>query len=240
MLIEICANSLESAVNAEKAGADRIEFCLELGLGGITPSFGMLKTIREHISIPVHVLVRPRSGDFYFSDFEFEGMLKDIELCRELGFDGIVSGVLTQNFSLDLRRTALLVKEASGLCFTFHRAFDWVVDPLLVLRQLEDLGVQRILSSGQQRTALQGIELLSDLKSMASNCAIMPGGGVNLANVLTFKNAGFDCVHLSAATLQEVGLNKENLPMSYSPYLEERCRITSNAAIISEIVNKVK
>jgi copper homeostasis protein len=240
MLIEICANSIESAINAEKSGADRIEFCSELGIGGITPSFGMLKTVREHISIPIHVLVRPRSGDFCFSDLDFKVMLQDIELCQDLGFDGIVSGVLNPNFTLDLKRLELLLKATSGLSFTFHRAFDWVTDPLLALKQLERLGVQHILSSGHQRTALQGIELLAALKSMSSSCEIMPGSGINTDNILTFKSAGFGSVHLSASLIQDINLNKENVPMSYLPYLDERKRIASSSAIISEIVNKVK
>ncbi|WP_158975538.1 copper homeostasis protein CutC [Cellulophaga sp. L1A9] len=240
MLIEICANSVESAVNAEKSGADRIEFCSELGVGGLTPSYGMLKTVLEHISIPIHVLVRPRSGDFCFSNSDFQVMLRDIELCKTLGFDGVVSGILHPDFTLDLKRLKLLVKATSGLSFTFHRAFDWVADPLLAFRQLEDLGVQHILSSGQQKSALQGIELLATLKSMSRNCEIMPGGGINLENVLTFKSAGFDSVHLSAAIMQDVDLVKENVPMSYLPYLDERKHVTSSAAIISEIVNKVK
>jgi len=132
MIVEVCANSLESALNAQKAGADRIELCAELAVGGLTPSFGLLQLVREHISIPVNILIRPRSGDFTYSHLEFEIMKKDIALCRELGFDGIVSGVLSKDFNLDYERTKELIEVSGPLQFTFHRAFDWVRDPMVV------------------------------------------------------------------------------------------------------------
>src|SRR5690606_10189706 len=109
MIVEVCANSLESAINAQKAGADRIELCVELGVGGLTPSYGLLKRIKEYVSIPINVLIRPRSGDFTYSDLEFNIMRTDIELCKNLGFNGIVSGVLLRDLTLDVKRTKELV-----------------------------------------------------------------------------------------------------------------------------------
>ena len=188
MLVEVCANSLRSAINAEKAGADRIELCAELGVGGITPSYGLLKSVKERISIPVHVLIRPRSGDFTYSDSEFDIMKKDVALCVDLGFDGIVSGVLHKDFSLDEKRIeSINQKPSKELKFTFHRAFDWVEDPYKALEQLEALKVDFILSSGQQKSAAEGIDLLIELLQQESNCSIMPGGGIGIDNVLRFK-----------------------------------------------------
>ncbi|HKJ48240.1 MAG TPA: copper homeostasis protein CutC, partial [Christiangramia sp.] len=120
MIIEVCTNSLESAINAERGGADRIELCSELGVGGITPSFGLIKAALEKISIPIHVLIRPRSGDFTYSEYDFQVMLQDIEECRNLGVSGIVSGVLNEDFSPDLKRTGNLINASTGMSFTFH------------------------------------------------------------------------------------------------------------------------
>src|SRR5690606_31730578 len=157
MLLEICANSLESALNAQSAGADRIELCAELGTGGITPSAGTLKLAKQRLDIPVHVLIRPRSGHFTYSGPEFEVMQADILACRELGLQGIVSGVLREDFSLDLERTKALVELAAPMHFTFHRAFDWVRAPLRALEQLEGIGVSTVLTSGGRATALEGL-----------------------------------------------------------------------------------
>ena len=152
MIVEICANSVQSALHAERGGADRIELCSELGVGGITPSYGLLKNIKGHIKIPIHVLIRPRSGDFTYSDFEFQIMKDDIALCVKLGFDGIVSGVLHKNFEVDWKRTVELIKAAGSLKFTFHRAFDWVPTPIASFSRLQDVGVSTILSSGQAKS----------------------------------------------------------------------------------------
>jgi copper homeostasis protein len=150
MIVEVCANSLQSSLNAENAGAHRIELCSELGIGGITPSFGLLKKVKEKLSLPVHVLIRPRSGDFTYSDLEFNIMKEDILFCREMGFAGIVSGVLHSDFSLDLSRTGTLVELAGDHTFTFHRAFDWVKDPITTLDQLEKIGYACLLNSGHK------------------------------------------------------------------------------------------
>ncbi len=139
MMVEVCANSLQSALNAQQAGADRLEICSELGVGGVTASYGLLKKIKEKISIPVHVLIRPRSGDFSYSDTDFEVMLSDIDTCLKLGFEGIVCGVLDPDFKVDIERTKILREAAGGIQFTFHRAFDWVDDPLQALAELESV-----------------------------------------------------------------------------------------------------
>jgi len=199
MLVEVCANSLQSALHAQQGGADRIELCSELGVGGITPSYGLLKSIREHITIPVHVLIRPRGGDFTYSKEELEIMKKDIDCCVDLGFEGIVGGALDKDLNLDINGTRSLIEASCGLHFTFHRAFDWVKDPLTALDQLEDMGVRTLLSSGQQKSAMEGMDLLLQLKEQATACTIMPGSGIKVGNLREFKNKGFMAVHFSGS-----------------------------------------
>lgn len=240
MLVEVCANSLESAINAEKAGADRIELCTELGVGGVTPSYGLLQEARKNISIPVHVLIRPRSGDFTYGDTEFEIMKKDISLCTELGFDGIVSGVLQKDFMPDMERTRELIHLAAPLKFTFHRAFDWVTDPLETLGQLESLGVDYILTSGQQKSAFEGISLLSELNKKALKCVILPGGGIRGNNVLQFKDRGFKAIHLSGAECIRTLDQKPKTPMNSPSFLGEDTIAITQTETIRDIIRLVK
>jgi copper homeostasis protein len=240
MLVEVCANSLESALNAEKCGADRIELCSELAVGGITPSYGLLKTIKADIKIPVHVLIRPRSGDFSYTKGEFDIMLRNIALCVKMGFDGIVSGVLNKDLTLDVDRTKKLIEASGDLKFTFHRAFDWVLNPTETLKQLEDLGVDYILSSGQKKSALEGIGLLSELNWQATSCTIMPGSGVNAYNVLQFKTRGFQVVHLSG-TVYEQRLNTiPNISMNSPSFLRDDGVFVSNVEVLRKVVHEVK
>ena len=201
MKLEICANSYDSAVTAEKFGADRIELCSEISNGGITPSYGMLKRVIDNISIPAFVLIRPRSGNFVYSNQEFEIMKQNINLCKKLGYQGIVSGVLNSNNSIDSKRTRVLVELARPLKFTFHRAFDCVNSPDIALNQLCELGVDRILTSGQAPTAEAGLKQLKRLqKKSFGKIILLPGGGINSSNVEQFKKAGFAEIHTSASS----------------------------------------
>lgn len=240
MLVEVCANSLESALIAERAGADRIELCSELAVGGITPSYGLLKAVREQISIPVHVLIRPRSGDFTYTDKEFDIMLINIALCVDLGFDGIVSGVLLRDFTLDVERTRKLKAASGDLKFTFHRAFDWVMDPMDTLKQLEDLGVDYILSSGQQKSAPQGIDLLTVLLAKASTIQILPGSGINSHNVGLFEKNGFNAVHLSGTEMIETLPKTPTLSMNSPRFLSDDHKAVTQLGNIKDVVGKVK
>lgn len=240
MLVEVCANSLESAINAEKAGADRIELCSELGVGGITPSYGLLKSVKEKILIPAHVLIRPRSGDFTYSDLEFDIMKRDIAMCVDLGFEGIVSGVLHKDYTLDVERTHELIELSNGLNFTFHRAFDWVNDPMGVLAQLEILGVDYILSSGQRKLSLEGIELLSELHEKATKCSIMPGGSVCVNNVHRFKERGFTAIHLSGSKFIRTLDVAPRVSMNSPSFIKDDEISITDAELIKKIVNEVK
>lgn len=200
MTLEICANSYQSAINAQNAGAHRIELCSELSVGGITPSFGLLKQVLNELSIPVHVLIRPRSGDFVYSEDEFQTMKADIEMCKKLGVSGIVSGVLTREPALDLDKIQELVDLTRPLEFTFHRAFDELKDPFQGLEQLIELGVNRILTSGQKEKAEDGLELLEELVRQAvRRINIMAGSGISAQNVAKFKSIGITEVHASAS-----------------------------------------
>ena len=231
MKLEICANSYQSAINAQNAGANRIELCSELSVGGITPSYGLLKKVSEILTIPVNVLIRPRNGNFCYSEDEFDVMKKNIKLCKELDFNGIVSGVLKKDNSIDLERTKELIELAKPLSFTFHRAFDCVSNPQESLEQLIDLKVDRILTSGLQEKAIEGIDLLKKLNSIADNkIIILPGSGINANNVLIFKEAGFKEVHTSASKPMQQESKK-----SYFDAVQTVSNVKTIKAILKEI-----
>ena len=188
MIIEFCAESYECAMKAEKAGADRIELCKDLHLEGLTPDYKSAKRTIDTLNIPVFVLIRPRKGDFMYSDEEFELMKQDILKFKEMGCKGIVSGVLNDDNSIDIKRTKKLVELSRPLEFTFHRAFDVVSDPLEEIENLIRLGVNRILTSGQKEKAIDGLVLLKQLKRISNNrILIMPGSGISKNNLKDFE-----------------------------------------------------
>ena len=204
MILEICANNFTSALNAQKAGAHRIELCCELNVGGITPSYDLLTSVAEKLTIETFVLVRPRAGDFNYSNTEFEQMKQTIETCKNMGFSGIVSGILKADLTLDQDRTKELVEWARPLSFTFHRAFDEVVDPKHTFEELKEIGVDRLLTSGQQPTALEGLDMLIELnKSAGNDIIVMPGSGINVQNAKHFQSSGFKEIHTSATKKTE-------------------------------------
>ena len=227
MKLEICANSYQSAINAEKAGANRIELCSELAIGGITPSYGLLKKVMNDLTIPVHVLVRPRSGDFTYSDTEFQILKEDILICKELGVLGIVSGVLHIDNSIDIERTKELVEIAKPMNFTFHRAFDWVLNPIDEIKNLEAIGIVRILTSGQETSAEKGLNNLIEFQKATSKITIMPGGGINQKNIKLFQENGFKEVHLSA-TSQTKTIEKPSISMNSNKHFDETQIATSD------------
>ena len=188
MIIEFCAESYEYAMKAEKAGADRIELCKDLHLEGLTPDYKSAKRTIDTLNIPVFVLIRPRKGDFMYSDEEFELMKQDILKFKEMGCKGIVSGVLNDDNSIDIKRTKKLVELSRPLEFTFHRAFDMVSKPLKEIENLVRLGVDRILTSGQKEKAVDGLALIERLNKISNNrLIIMPGSGISNTNFKKFK-----------------------------------------------------
>jgi copper homeostasis protein len=240
MLVEVCANSLRSALNAQEAGAHRIELCSELAVGGITPSYGLLVAVRKQISTPVYVLIRPRSGDFSYSEAEFEIMKTDIAQCVDMGFEGIVSGVLKTDSRLDVERIETLIEASQNLKFTFHRAFDWVKSPSETVGQLEALGVDCILTSGQAKSAVEGIELLTELQRQNHTIAIMPGGGIRPENIHIFKEKGFGAVHLSGSRFVKTLPTAPDIPMNAPSYLREDEIPVSDLETLRKIVKAVK
>lgn len=239
MLTEICAASIQSALNAEKGGAQRIELCAELAVGGITPSYGMIKEVISRLSIPVFVLIRPRSGDFNYSENEFEIMKTDIEMCKELGCAGIVSGILKADSTVDVERTADLIELSRPLEFTFHRAFDRVVNPFETVNVLMKLGADRILTSGQENDAVKGLDLLIQLKNnIDDRLTILPGGGIRPDNVLLFKENGFTEIHASASSPVNKG-KPEKILMNSAKFFDENIRYDSDLVKIRKIVEAV-
>ena len=231
MILEICANSYQSAVNANIAGAHRIELCSEISVGGTTPSYGLLKKVMADIDIPVHVLIRPRSGNFTYSGKEFDIMKENIRLCKDLGCAGIVSGVLHEDNSIDIKRTSELIELSKPMSFTFHRAFDVVSKPKEALLKLLNLGVDRLLTSGQQEKAEDGIDLLIELQKLAKNkLTILPGSGINSENCIHFKNTGFIEIHSSASKI---------ISMNTHSYFGNTPQIVSDINSIKNILDRI-
>lgn len=240
VVIEVCATSLMSAVAAERGGAKRVELCDNISMGGTTPSAGLIKLVKENLNIDVCVLIRPRAGDFLYNDLEFELMKTDIQIAKDIGADAIVTGILDKDGYVDIGRMAELITLARPMQVVFHRAFDISADPTVVLSQLIDLKINRLLTSGQQNKAIDGAVLIKKLINIAdSRIEIMPGSGINTNNFVELKNiTGATSFHLSGTTRvssamihkhNRVVLNDFNHDCDYS-WLE------SNEEIIREIV----
>jgi len=201
--LEICVFNTATAIEAANAGADRIELCENYANGGTTPSYGYLKTTREKVSIPVFPMIRPRGGDYYHSEEELEIIRKDILLCKDLGFEGVVFGLLQKDGSIDAENTARLTELAYPLDVTFHRAFDRCKDPLQALETIIQCGCTRILTSGHQSKAPDGKELIKQLVTQADGrIIIMPGSGINSNNIVEMRTyTGAVEFHTSARIL---------------------------------------
>jgi copper homeostasis protein len=212
MRVEICVDSAAGAVAAERGGADRVELCANLLEGGTTPSAGCIRVARRNIKIGLHVIIRPRGGDFLYTDEELAVMREDILVSKELGANAVVLGCLTPEGDVDIQHTAELIQLARPLTVTFHRAFDMCRDPKQALERLIELGVQRVLTSGQEASCLEGLELLAALqKQAAGRIIIMPGGGITQRNARKIVDAtGVSEVHLSARSSVESGMNHRN------------------------------
>lgn len=232
MIVEICVDSIDSALIAEKSGANRIELCSALAVGGITPSWGLIEKAVQKLSIGIHILIRPRGGDFTYSESEIELMLADIEMAKSLGVSGIVSGALTSDHTLDIKNTKRLINAGGGLPFTFHRAFDWISKKEEAIGQLDDLGVQRILTSGGCTKAIDALETLTSWNRNYTT-TILPSGGINSSNYLSFQTAGFKEIHLSATKIIDKG--EVEIPMNAPKYLVENGHILCNSEEVSII-----
>lgn len=242
--LEICVDSIQSAIAAEEGGAQRIELCSSLSEGGITPSAGMIEAARKSISIGLHILIRPRRGDFLYSPLEFEIIKKDIEVAKKLGADGIVVGALKADGRIDSKRMKGLIELTHPLSITFHRAFDLTPDPFEALDNLLDLKVHRLLTSGQQETAYKGMELIAHLvKKAGSQLSVMPGGGINPQNIreLIEKTAATE-FHASAR--KKIGsqmlFSRDQLPMAGNQLLSEYENLVADPEQISALHKALK
>ncbi|MGL4427653.1 MAG: copper homeostasis protein CutC [Silvania sp.] len=215
-LLEICCYSMECALTAQQRGADRIELCAAPKEGGLTPSWGVLKSVRQAVTIPVHPIIRPRGGDFYYSASEFNAMLEDIAVVRDLGFPGLVIGLLDEDGHVDMPRMRQIMAAAQGMAVTFHRAFDMCVNPLQAFENLAELGVARVLTSGQQSSAEKGISLIKELKAQSGVPIIMAGAGVRAANLELFLQAGVFELHSSAGRWLPSPMRYRNAGLSMS------------------------
>ena len=201
MKLEIIGFNIESCIAAQEAGASRIELCDNPTEGGTTPSYGFIKAAREKLSIDLYVMIRPRGGDFLYSDAEFEIMTQDIDMCKNLGCDGVVLGILAPGGNVDKKRCRQLIEYAYPLGVTFHRAFDRAKDPLQSMEDVIEIGCERILTSGLRLKAIDGIALLKKLIQQADDrIMIMPGSGVNADNIMQMaESTGAVEFHSSAS-----------------------------------------
>jgi len=207
-ILEVCAGSLASALAAQEGGAFRVELCDNLYEGGTTPSIGTIELARLKLSIKLHVIIRPRGGDFLYSDLEYVIIKRDVERCRNSRVDGVVIGFLTPEGRVDIARTREIVELARPMAVTFHRAFDMSRDAFEALEDLKQTGVSRILTSGQKNLAPDGADLIARLiRQSAGKISIMPGGGLNEHNITGFaKQVGASEYHATLRRTIESGM----------------------------------
>lgn len=237
--LECCVDSVESALAAAEGGADRLELCAALVIGGTSPSIALFEEIRKYSDIPVRVLLRPRFGDFLYSDYEFEIIRREIELFHEAGAQGVVIGCLTEDGALHMPQMEKLMKAAEGMQVTLHRAFDVCADPVQTYHQARELGIDTILTSGQQSSCLAGIELLQKLARLQRETdgpKIMAGAGVTPEVIRQFlTQTEITSYHLSAKVTLDSGMRyrKEGVPMGI-PAMSEYSIFRTDADIVKE------
>lgn len=221
--MEVCANSLASAIAAQQGGAIRVELCDNLYEGGTTPSFAQIEMARRLLSIKVYPIIRPRGGDFLYSDLEFELMKKDISICKSLNCDGAVTGILKADGTIDTERCRQLVELAAPMPLTFHRAFDMSNDLFSALEVIIALGFERILTSGGKASALSGADIIARLiKKAANRIIIMPGAGISAANITELiKRTGAREFHASAKSQVKSGMLFKNQDLTMGADIDE-------------------
>jgi copper homeostasis protein len=239
--LEICVDSVESAIIAQLAGADRVELCDNLVEGGTTPSYGCIISARNNLNIDINVIIRPRGSDFLYSDLELDIMRRDIDICGENGINGIVIGLLRPGGTVDIERTAKLVEIASPMKVTFHRAFDLCRDPEQSLEDIISTGASRLLTSGQKDNAVDGITLISQLVAQAgTRIIIMPGGGIDETNVASFiSKTKVSEIHLTGRKQVDSDMifRRPEVNMGGTPEISEFTRKMADIKKIKEIVN---
>jgi copper homeostasis protein len=239
--LEICVDNVESAIDAQNAGADRIELCNNLPEGGTTAGIGTITAARNSLTIGLNVIIRPKGGDFLYSDLEYDIMRREIDSCGESGVDGIVLGILESNGSIDVERTAKLIEFARPMSATFHRAFDMCNDPVKGLEDVIATGADRLLTSGQKNKADEGIDLISQLILQAGKrIIIMPGSGINISNIAEIaKVTGAKEFHLTARKVieSEMIFRRQNISMGGNCGITEYSRKVADPDMIRSIIN---
>ena len=243
MIYEICVDSVAGVRAARDAGAHRVELCAGLIEGGITPSRGMMREARKVSGIKLHVIIRPRGGDFLFDDDEFAIMEDDIETAKVEGADGVVIGLLTEEGAVDVARSRELTLRARPLAVTFHRAFDMSRDPIEALEKLAGLGVDRVLTSGQEATVLEGLPLIAELiRRAGKRIIIMPGGGITARNVERIVTAAKPKeMHFAALEIEAGGMHfrRSNVFMGGELRPPEYDRLVTSVETIRSVMAKV-
>jgi copper homeostasis protein len=244
VLVEACVAGVASARTAEASGAGRVELCSGLVEGGITPSLGLMARVRERVEIPVHVLIRPRGGDFLYDGDELEVMLRDIAAVKAAGCEGVVLGALDPAGAVDREVTARLADAARPLSVTFHRAFDLARDPAEALEVLLELGIDRLLTSGQAPTARQGAACIAGLvRRAAGRLVIMAGGGIDQAAAAELvAETGVRELHVGGggAVPSAMVFRREGVPMGKSYRPDEYVRVETDAERLAGIVRSVR
>jgi copper homeostasis protein len=203
-VVEVCAFSLESCLAAELGGAKRVELCASLYEGGTTPSAGIIKLVKQKTSLEIHAMIRPRGGDFCYSEDEILIMQEDIRIAKEFGCDGVVLGILQKDGKVNIAQTKAMVELAKPMQATFHRAIDMTPDYEEALENIIETGCVRVLTSGQKNTAMEGIKAIENLvKRAAGRIEIMAGSGVNVDNALTLIHTGVDALHLTGKVARD-------------------------------------
>jgi len=237
--LEVIAFNIESCELAQKSGANRIELCDNPGEGGTTPSYGMIKAARNNVSIDLFPIIRPRGGDFLYSDDEFDIMKEDILQCKKIGCDGVVIGLLHADGSIDKTRTSQLVNLAYPMSVTFHRAFDRANDPFKAMEDIIESGCERILTSGQQPTASEGIELITALiKQADERIIIMPGSGLRSENITSIaKQSGAVEFHSSARTTidSKMSFNNPTMKEQLKTVVLDAAEVSKMATLLSSL-----
>lgn len=234
-VLECCVDSAVSALTAVENGADRLELCSNLIIGGTTPTLALYQTVRAHTATKIHALIRPRFGDFLYDDLELEVMRREVEQFRENGADGVVIGCLKSDGRLDIEQMKLLIDAAGPMHITLHRAFDMCLNPFEALENAVTLGVQTILTSGRQDSCLAGLPLLLELEKAADGrITIMPGAGVNAQAIQTLRReTDFTCFHMSGKKLLESSMSYRNDQVHMGlPGMNEYEVITTDAAAV--------
>jgi len=240
--LEVCANSISSALAAQQGGAIRVELCDNLKEGGTTPSAGQITMTRKLLHIKLYVLIRPRSGDFLYNDIEFETMKADIRYCIEAGCDGIVIGILKADGTIDKERNLELVRMAKqfGLGVTFHRAFDVCVDQYQAMEDIIELGCERILTSGGKSSAMEGSAMLVHLvEKAAGRISIMAGAGVNDHNTADLVHyTGVQEIHASARGIIQSQMKFQNDHIAMGEVMHEEYSFDqTDAELVKRIIS---